>query len=74
VIKRAWMWYDDSYTNPRFVETLMELEDGSLIGLTYAGNLVLDGQNFVDERVKYELEEMRQVAEDEGIKAWMRVL
>ena len=73
MIRRAWVWYEDGYTNSSFVETLMELESGELIALTIGGYLVGHGQNYINSDVPYDLIALRQDAERHN-DAWTRVL
>lgn len=71
MIRHAWRWYDDAADSQYFVDLLMELDDGSLCVITYGGLFVLDGQSYLDSRVKWDLSEM--FADTSDCDVWRRI-
>lgn len=72
MIRHAWRWCDDDPASQYYIDILMELEDGSLCGLTYGDQLVFDGQEYLNGRENYDLRKFLMNIGNRSI--WMRIL
>jgi hypothetical protein len=68
-VRHAWVW--NTMLQPNYVELLMELADGSYVGLTSGGCLVVDGQLDVVADVNYDLKGLKHIHFE---RYWSKVL